>query len=233
MRHQRGAQPARRLAGQGWLLYASASRFPRECGRLRDRNETRVTTSPLFPTFLHLAGRKVLLVGGGPIAFAKFGALKAADARVTVVAPDVLPALQARADELALRPFAEADLDGAWFVVAAAPPEVNRRVQAAAAGRQLFVNAVDDPQAATAYSGAVVRRGPLTVAISTGGGAPALAGLVREGLEALLPDEAELDRWGQVARQARASWKREGLPMSERRPRLLEALNRLYQEKRP
>lgn len=181
---------------------------------------------PLFPAFLKLAGRRVLLVGGGPVALAKARSLGDAGAVVTVVAPEVVPELRAQVVDVRLRAFAPEDLEGVWFVVAAAPAEVNRQVQAAAEARCLFVNAVDDPAAATAYAAAVIRRGPVTVAFSTGGSAPALAGLIREGLESLLPEEIE--RWSDVAREARAAWKAEALPMSARRPRLLQALNALY-----
>jgi uroporphyrin-III C-methyltransferase/precorrin-2 dehydrogenase/sirohydrochlorin ferrochelatase len=187
-------------------------------------------TEPLFPAFLKLAGRPVLLVGGGPVARAKLESLRAAGALVTVVAPELLPEVRAAAARVHQRAFAPGDLDGVWFVVAAAPPAVNRQVQAAAEPRCLFVNAVDDPAAATAYAAAVIRRGPVTIAVSTGGDAPALAGLVREGLESLLPEE--LARWGEVARAARAGWKGEGLPLAARRPRLLAALNALYEEGR-
>jgi uroporphyrin-III C-methyltransferase/precorrin-2 dehydrogenase/sirohydrochlorin ferrochelatase len=187
-------------------------------------------SEPLFPAFLKLAGRRVLLVGGGPVALGKARSLRDAGALVQVVAPEVLPELRALAADVQVRPFAAGDLEGAWFVVAAAPPEVNRQVQAAAEARQLFVNAVDDPAAATAYAAAVIRRGPVTVAFSTGGAAPALAGLIREGLESLLPEEVE--RWSEVALEARAAWKAEVLPMAARRPRLLEMLNQLYQDKR-
>jgi uroporphyrin-III C-methyltransferase/precorrin-2 dehydrogenase/sirohydrochlorin ferrochelatase len=181
---------------------------------------------PLFPTFLKLAGRKVVLVGGGNVAAAKLPALLAAGAAVTVVAPAIGPQLRAAAVTLVERNFQADDLAGAWFVVAAAPPAVNREVLAAAEPRGLFVNAVDDPPAATAYGAGIVRKGPVTLAISTGGAAPALAGLLREGLDALLPDD--IARWGEVAASARAAWKRDGLPMSQRRPVLLQALNRLY-----
>jgi siroheme synthase-like protein len=111
-------------------------------------------------------------------------------------------------------------------VVAAAPPAVNRAVLAAAEPRCLFVNSADDPEAATAYAAAVVRKGPVTVALSTGGTAPALAGLLRQSLEALLPED--LSRWGQVADEARQRWKAEARPMADRRPLLLAALNDLY-----
>ena len=72
----------------------------------------------------------------------------------------------------------------------------------------------------------MIRRGEVTVAISTGGIAPALAGLLREALDAVLPDD--LERWIEVARDARASWKRTAVPMTQRRPLLLRALDRIY-----
>jgi uroporphyrin-III C-methyltransferase/precorrin-2 dehydrogenase/sirohydrochlorin ferrochelatase len=127
---------------------------------------------------------------------------------------------------IARRPFAPSDLDGAWFVVAAATPEVNRQVATAAEGRHVFVNAVDDVASASAYLGGVVRKGGVTLAISTDGRAPALAGLLREGLEAVLPDD--LDRWKSAAEDVRPGWVRQRVPMTARRGLLLEALNRLY-----
>ena len=80
----------------------------------------------------------------------------------------------AAAITLKKRPFDVSDLDGVWYVVAAATPDVNRAVAQAAEERQLFVNAVDDPPNATAYLGGVLRRGGVTVAISTDGHAPRL-----------------------------------------------------------
>ncbi len=114
-------------------------------------------------------------------------------------------------------------------MVAAAPHEVNRQVLVAAERRQLFVNAVDDPPHATAYAGGVVRRDGVTIAISTDGRAPALAGLLREALDAWLP--GDLDEWMSAADEARRSWKQDSVPMERRRPLLLETLNRLYDAK--
>ncbi len=183
----------------------------------------------LFPTFLKLTGRRVLLVGGGPVAAGKLRALLEAGALVTVVAPDVLPDIASQKVEIAHRPFRPSDLDGVSYVVAAAPPAVNKEVAALAAARGLFVNAVDDVANASAYAGAVVCRAGVTIAISTDGDAPALAGLVREALEALLPDD--LDQWMACARNARREWLAQHVPMAERRPLLLDALNRLYSER--
>jgi uroporphyrin-III C-methyltransferase/precorrin-2 dehydrogenase/sirohydrochlorin ferrochelatase len=181
----------------------------------------------VYPTFLRLAGRKVVVVGGGAVASSKLDGLLAARAEVTVVAPEIRPELDRPGVCLKHKPFEAADLDGAWWVVAAAPPEVNQAVLAAADARHLWVNAVDDPPNATAYLGGVVRRSDVTIAISTGGRAPALAGLLREAIDAWLPHD--LDAWLEAADEARREWKRDGVPMERRRPMLLETLNRLYE----
>src|SRR6187399_2490304 len=176
----------------------------------------------MYPAFLKLDGRPVLIVGAGPVAAGKLEGLLAVGAKVTVVAPDIRPEFERAGVTRRRRRFEPHDLDGMWWVVAAAPPEVNQEVVAAAERRQLFVNAVDDPPNATAYLGGVVRRDGVTVAISTSGEAPAIAGLLREGLDALLP--SDLAAWMATAREARAKWRRDGVPMAQRRPLLLEAL---------
>jgi phosphoadenylyl-sulfate reductase (thioredoxin) len=183
----------------------------------------------LLPLFLKLSGRSVLVVGGGSVATAKAQPLIEAGAKVTVVAPEVQPALEAAPVVWHPRRFEPADLDGVWLAVAAATPEVNRQVAAAAEARRVFVNAVDDPPNASAYAAGVLRRGGVTVAVSTGGDAPALAGLLREGLDALIPDD--LDEWARAARDLRPRWRAAGVPMAGRRPLLLQALNRLYEER--
>src|SRR5687768_13136111 len=96
----------------------------------------------VFPVFLKLAGRRVLVVGGGPVAAGKLRALLDAEARVTVVAPAVVDAVAAAPVEILRRAFHTDDLDGIWYVVAAAPPGVNRAVAQAAHARGIFVNAV-------------------------------------------------------------------------------------------
>jgi siroheme synthase-like protein len=183
----------------------------------------------MYPAFLRLTGRKVLVVGGGRVAAGKLHGLVQAGARVTVVAPEIRPELDVPGVTREQRPFAESDLDDAWYVVAAAPPAVNRQVVSAAERRRVFVNAVDDPANATAYAGGVVRRGGVTIAISTDGRAPALAGLLREALDNWLP--SELDQWMSTADDMRRMWKRDGVPMEQRRPLLLESLNRLYEDR--
>lgn len=171
-----------------------------------------------------------MVVGGGPVAASKLAALQAAGADVVVVAPDVCPAIESAGVAIVRRAFEPSDLNGAWFVVAAAPPDVNRRVAEESERRQVFVNAVDDPANASVYLGGVVRRGGVTLGISTDGAAPALAGLLREALDRLLPDD--LDAWSARAREMRQSWRARGIPMEARRPELLEALNALYEPRR-
>ncbi len=180
----------------------------------------------LLPLFLRVAGRRVVLVGAGAVALGKLRGLLAARAEVVVVAPEALPEFEQQPVRLERRRFEPADLDGAWLVVAAATPEVNRQVADAAEARRIFVNAVDDPASASAFASGVVRRGGTTVAVSTAGEAPALAGLVREALEAMLPED--LSRWHALARELRPAWRAAGTPMAARRPLLLEALNRIY-----
>lgn len=183
----------------------------------------------LFPVFLKLAGRRVLVVGAGRVAASKVGALRAAGADLRVVAPEVRPEIVESGVAFERRPFEPADLDDTWLVVAAATPAVNREVAGLAEERRVFVNAVDDPPNATAYLGGIVRRDGVTLAISTAGHAPALAGLLREALDAVLP--ADLGRWLQEARAARTRWLADRVPMEERRPLLLKALTALYESR--
>jgi siroheme synthase-like protein len=182
----------------------------------------------LYPVFLHLRGRPVLLVGGGKVASGKIDALLSAGARVTIVAPRLDPRLLRDGVEHFQRDFEPADLDGKWYALAAAPPAVNREVARAAETRRIFVNAVDDADSASAYLGGVVRKAGVTLAVSTDGRAPALAGLLREALEAVLPED--LEAWVGTAQDLRAKWKAAGIPIPDRRPLLLRALNQLYAE---
>jgi uroporphyrin-III C-methyltransferase/precorrin-2 dehydrogenase/sirohydrochlorin ferrochelatase len=197
--------------------------------------------SDLLPLFLNLTGRAVLLVGGGRVAAGKLTQLLAAGAHVRVVAPEICDEMaaavaQSAAGEreglalqritIAPRRFVESDLDDVWLVVAAATPDANRDVATLAEPRRLFVNAVDDPPNATAYLSGVVRRDGVTLAISTSGDAPALTSLLREALDAVLP--RELASWIALARAERVVWRRDGVPMEARKPRLLRALNDLY-----
>lgn len=180
----------------------------------------------LLPLFVRLDGRRVLVVGGGPVAASRIPSLLAAGADVTVVAPEVRYEIERAAVRVERRAFRPEDIDGAWLVVAAGPPDVNRAVATAAEARRVLVNAVDDPASASVYTGGVLRRGGVTIAVSTEGRAPALAGLLREALEAVLPDD--VSQWVAAASALRAEQRASRVSMSRRRPLLLEALNRLY-----
>ena len=181
----------------------------------------------LFPAFIKLAGRRVVVIGGGPVAASKLEALLNAGADITVVAPEIVSEIRNSSVTILERSFRLSDLDGAWLVVAAATPDVNRAVAQAAETRHIFVNAVDDPPNASMYLGGVVRRAGVTFAISTDGRAPALAGLLREALDSLLPIR-DLEQWMAEAAQLRRHWQKNAVPMQNRRPELLESLIRLY-----
>jgi uroporphyrin-III C-methyltransferase / precorrin-2 dehydrogenase / sirohydrochlorin ferrochelatase len=181
---------------------------------------------PRLPVFLRFDRRRVVVVGGGTVAASKIPALLAAGATVTVIAPQVVRAIDRTRVTVVEREFEPSDLDGAWFVTAAATHDVNRAVREAAEARGVFVNAVDDPSNATAYLGGTIARGGVTVAFSTSGQAPALAGLLREAFDELVPADigAWVERASLLSRQQRA----DEVPMPKRRPQLLDALNRLY-----
>jgi uroporphyrin-III C-methyltransferase/precorrin-2 dehydrogenase/sirohydrochlorin ferrochelatase len=185
----------------------------------------------LYPLFLNLAGKPVLVVGGGTVGGQKALSLLPTQARVTVVAPRVGSAVAEAAADGRLRwlarPFERADLDDAWLVIAATgDPAVNAEVARYAGAARLFVNAVDDPENATAYSAAVLERGPVTVAFSTGGKAPAMARLLRDLVAAVLPAEGEVHSWMERAESLRPYWRKVGVPMGARYGELLRELLR-------
>ncbi len=134
-----------------------------------------------------LAGRRAIVVGGGTVALRKVEGLLAAGAQVTVVSPalaDELAALHA-AGKIAViqRPYQDGDLADAWLAIAATDDAaVNHAVFAEAQRRGCLVNVVDDPEHSNFIVPAVVRRGEVTIAVSTGGSSPALARRLRERL---------------------------------------------------
>ncbi len=145
-------------------------------------------------------GLRVVCVGGGDVARRKLLPFLHEGARVTLIAPDVVAPLAELEAEGALtwqrRTFAPADVEGAALVLAAtASPEVNAGVVEVATAAGALSIRVDRDGAGTADVAATLRRGPLTVAITTGGEAPALAGALRRRLEAELDPE-----WGVLAR---------------------------------
>jgi siroheme synthase-like protein len=185
-----------------------------ETKHTKQPRETRV----LLPLFLDLEGKDVLVVGGGAIATRKAADLVAAGAKVRLVALEV--AEEIAAIDIERRAFEERDIEGAWLVMAATDdPEVQKRIADACQQARIFCVAVDDPPNASAYGGGIVRRGPVTIAISTSGEAPALARLLREVLEQVLPDEGYVE----AARALREKWKAEKTPMGSRFGELVQA----------
>ncbi|MGC4880861.1 uroporphyrinogen-III C-methyltransferase [Micromonospora sp. DT43] len=148
-----------------------------------------MSASP-YPLGLRLDGRRVVVVGGGAVATRRVPALLDAGADVLLVSPELTPALRARVDAGRLhwvpRRFAPEDLDGAWLVqVAIDDPMAAAAVSAVAAERRIFCVRADDRTAATAWTPAVTRQGPVTVAVF-GGGDPRRAMTVRDAVRDLL-----------------------------------------------
>ena len=150
-----------------------------------------------YPIFMDMEGADVLVVGGGAVAHRKIEALLECGARVRVVGRKLHPGLERLLAGGRLRligaEFRPSHLDGARLVIAATDDrEANRRVSLAARERNLPVNAVDQPADCTFIVPAVVRRGPLTIAVSTSGNSPALASRIRRQIETSFGQEYEI-----------------------------------------
>jgi siroheme synthase-like protein len=182
-----------------------------------------------YPIFLDLSRKRCLVVGGGAVAERKVQGLLDAQADVVVVSPALTEPLRRWASRGAIRHvarhFRAEDVAGCALVIAAADrPAVNRRVAQLARRHGIWVNVVDTPDACDFIAPAVIRRGALQIAISTGGKSPALAKRLREGLEAVIGPE-----YGQLADALgalRADARRRGEPPAVRRAlfaRLIEA----------
>jgi siroheme synthase-like protein len=130
--------------------------------------------------FLDLQGVHVLVVGGGPIAYRKAAGLADAGAVVTVVAPEVVAELAALAATVHLRPYLRGEAAEYQLAITATnDSSVNAQVAADAKAAHVWANSADDPENCSFILPAVARRGLVTVAVSTGGASPALAGTVR------------------------------------------------------
>ena len=149
-----------------------------------------------YPIFVEMAERPVLLVGGGHVALEKIGKLVDADARVTVVAPELIPEVRAfiegRRAEWLPRRYEQGDVHGYKLVMIATDDgEVNARIAAEARAAGIWVNAADDVDNCDFILPSLARRGRVALAASTGGSSPALARWLRERLEEFLTDEVE------------------------------------------
>jgi uroporphyrin-III C-methyltransferase/precorrin-2 dehydrogenase/sirohydrochlorin ferrochelatase len=167
-----------------------------------------------FPVFFDLNGQKVLIVGGGEVALRKVSLLERAGAKITLVAPHIVPQLMERAAngtlKLAIREFIPSDLDDARLVIVATSRRaVNRWIAKLSDVRSIPVNVVDDREASRFIVPAIIDRDPVLVAVSTGGASPVLARRLRERLEAFIPK-----RLGDLA-----GWLRDLREISRRRLR--------------
>jgi len=183
----------------------------------------------MFPIFLKLDGRRCLVVGAGKVAEAKIRGLLDARASIEVVAPEAVWQIQKWAWEGVIgwkaRAFQATDLDQSSLVIAATSNrEVNAEVFRQARLRNVLCNSVDDPENCDFYYPAVVNRGDLQIAISTGGRSPALAQRLRRDLEEQFG--AEYESWVAELGKAREQLSAQVLDIGTRRKLLHEIASR-------
>ncbi|MFI5115641.1 MAG: bifunctional precorrin-2 dehydrogenase/sirohydrochlorin ferrochelatase [Terriglobales bacterium] len=181
----------------------------------------------LFPIFLKLTKKKCVVVGAGKIAAAKAAGLLRSDAHVVVVGPEATEWVQDQAREGKLiwqpREFAADDIAQAFLVIAATSSSAaNEAVFRACAAHRVLCNVVDDPERCDFFYPAVVRRGPLQIAISTGGQSPALARRLRTELEQQFGPE--YGEWVEYVGEMRKQILRQRLTTQERR-RLMDKIS--------
>ena len=180
--------------------------------------------TPFYIACLRLSGRDCLVVGGGDVGLEKVEGLLACDGRVTLVAPAANPELRELADERSIawerRAFTESDLGGKFLVIAATDDtDTNISVYEAAERRAMLVNVVDVPSLCNFILPAIVRSGPLAIAISTAGASPALAKRIkREVSDAFGEPYARL---AVILNDARG-WAKDTLPTYQDRKRFFE-----------
>jgi siroheme synthase-like protein len=162
--------------------------------------------APLYPVNLVVAGRRCLVVGGGRVALQKVQGLADAGADVTVVAPDVEPAIEPLAT-VERRPYRRGEVAGYRLAIAATgDPEVNQQVYDDGEAAGVWVNSADDPERCSVTLPAQLRRGRLTVTVSTAGHSPAVASWLRDRLgEELGPEyDALIGLLSEVRNEVRA-----------------------------
>jgi siroheme synthase-like protein len=180
----------------------------------------------MLPVFLDLTDRWAVVVGAGPVGRRKVGALRSAGARVRIVCLEPRPADETDPGiDWICAPWSPAHLADACLVFAAGPADVNRQVVAAARGRGILVCSASEPEQGDFHLPAVLRRGDLVVAVSTGGAAPALAAELCRELERQL-DPVWADLTGLLG-EFRAEILHT-IPDPDRRHQLLRALADLH-----
>ena len=212
--------PAQAYAGKECVCQLRKGICDQSC--VRDMLET-----PLYIACLKLNGRRALVVGGGDIGLEKVEGLLLCDAEVTLVAPDAHPALREYAEEGSIgwqqREYAgPSDLEGAFMAIAAtSDSEVNIRIYEDAEARSMLVNVVDVPPLCNFILPAIVRSGPLAVAISTAGASPALAKRMKQEVSELFGEEYA--RLAVILNDARG-WAKGTLPTYQDRKQFFEGI---------
>jgi precorrin-2 dehydrogenase / sirohydrochlorin ferrochelatase len=203
---------------------------PCVCQHRLEYCDQRCVADMLSTTFymaaLRLTGRRCLVVGAGSVGLEKIEGLLACDARVHVIAPDVSPAVEELAAagdvELDRRKFRPGDLEGHFLAIAAtADTDVNVAVYEEAERRAMLCNVVDVPPLCSFILPAIVRSGPIAIAISTAGASPALAKRMKREIGDLFGDEyAELAAMLNDVR----GWAKATLPTYDDRKRFFEGI---------
>ena len=186
-----------------------------------------------LPIFADLKQRPCLVVGGGEIAFRKARMLLKAGAAVKVVSPEINANFQSLVEKgditYLAQGFKPQQLDGVFLAIAATDSKaINALVYQSANSRQVLVNVVDDTKRCSFIVPSIVDRSPLIVAISSSGKAPVLARLIREKLEALLPQH--LGKMAQISGQFRSRLKESLSSITERRKFWENAFNGRFSE---
>lgn len=149
---------------------------------------------PYFPMFVPLEGRRGLVVGGGAVALRKLEKLAPYGASIRVIAPQILPEIEAMPDvEPVRRALKPSDLEADWaFVIAATDDShTNHLIAGQCSQRRIPVNVVDDPAHCSFLFPALVQRGPLSVGVCTGGASPTAAIGLKEQIETMIPERLE------------------------------------------
>ena len=211
--------PAQAYSGKECVCQLRKGICDQSC--VRDMLET-----PFYIACLKLKGRRCLVVGGGDIGLEKVDGLLACSGDVTVVAPDLQPELARYAEEGSIRwiarPYEPADLEGTFMVIAATnDSEVNIGVYEDAEKRAMLVNVVDVPPLCNFILPAIVRTGPLAIAISTAGASPALAKRMKREIAALFGEEYA--RLAVLLNDARG-WAKATLPTYQDRKDFFESI---------
>jgi siroheme synthase-like protein len=149
-----------------------------------------------FPVYLNLTGKRVVVIGGGEVAERKIASLSGSGAVITVISPTLTPNLLTLAKSNGIawhkRSYTRGDAAGATLVFSATDdPKISREVWEEATNERILINTADQPALCEFIMPAVVRRGDLAVAISTGGASPALAATLRQTLSELFGPEYE------------------------------------------